>query len=96
MLANTGNGVVVLAKKGNRLMAENSKGSAQPGRRSTSKTKGLTPDQSLEILQAAIHKCRDCGIDIKVSPFFGQEGPTVVIILAGVEIHDKYLRLADG
>lgn len=77
-------------------MVANSKSSAQSGKRSTSKTKGLTPDQSLEILQAAIHKCRDCGIDVKVSPFYGSEGPTVVVILAGIEIKDQYLRLADG
>lgn len=96
MLANTGNGGEDPERIGNPVMAENSKSSAPKGKRSTSKTKSLTPDQALEILQAAINKCEECGIDVKVSPFFGQEGNTVVVILTGVRIIDQLLRMDDG
>jgi hypothetical protein len=53
----------------------------------------LMPDQALEILQTAILQCQHAGISAKVALMMHQPEPTIVIVLAGVQLMDGRLVL---
>lgn len=77
-------------------MAENSEVSAKNGRKPTSRTEKVNPEQALEILQAAVNMCQQCGIGIGASRFFDAGKSGVVLVLRGVELDNDRLVLANG
>lgn len=62
----------------------------------TTRTKSLTPEMMLEILEEAVNRCKKSGITIGVSPFFADGTQGVVIVLEGVILgDDQHLHLVD-
>ena len=55
------------------------------------KTSGLTPDQSLEILQQAMLNCQAAGVPVSLSPFFHGGKTDAIIVLANVSVIDGKL-----
>ena len=91
-MANTGNGARDRAKKGHRLMEASSEYSQISDRKNTDKINPLTQGQELEILQSALVRCKKAGINVSVSPFYGQlQVPTVIVVLPGVDFVDGNL-----
>ena len=76
-------------------MVENSTSSTQAGKRRTSRTEPLTPEQALEILQQAVRECQQAGIKTGVSTLYRAGCTNVVIIaLENVSFCDGNLVLA--
>jgi hypothetical protein len=96
VLANTGNGDEDQARIGNLAMAEDLTSSAQSEKTNTGKTKNLTPDQALEILQQAALNCQHAGIDVKITTLYKDGVKSVVIILGSVAINVGKLVLANS
>lgn len=69
-------------------MAENSEPSPVNGKPNTRRTAKLTRGQALEIIQQAVINCQQAGITASISPFYGNGGQSVVIVLANCQIVD--------
>ncbi len=95
-MADTGNGGRVQAKKGNHVMAESSQSSTGSGRKRTTKTEPLTPDQALEILQQAVRECLQAGIKAGVSHLNHAGVQNTIIVLEGVDFVDGNFVLANA
>lgn len=67
-------------------MVESLAPSIQTDSQNTGKTSKLTPAAALEILQQAILNCQHSGIDARVAPLYQAATPSVVIVLANVNI----------
>jgi len=93
-MANTGNGEKAVEKTDNQPTAESSQPLTRRGKKPTSRTSALTPDLALEILQEAVIRCQQAGIQIGVSPFFDAGKRKVVIVLEGVDMVSDNLVLA--
>lgn len=77
-------------------MAENSTNSTQQGRKPTSRTKSLTPDQALEILQEAVIRCQQSGIKAGVREYHSAGSHGVEIVLLDVVLANGGLVLANA
>jgi hypothetical protein len=83
-----------VANNDNHPTVESSGSSAKNAKRPTSRTsKPIPAQQALDILQEAVLKCEQSGIDAKITPFWQHGQKSVVIVLANVTLEDSQLLL---
>ena len=70
--------------------------SAKSAKKSTTKTRKLTPGQELEILQTALSRCQEAGVELRLAPFYDGGYQSVVIVLENVGMVDGNLCLAEA
>lgn len=80
-----------MAKTDNQHTEANSESSAPSARKSTSRIVNLTPEAHLEILQEALRKCQEAGIEIMILPWHDPDNDleSVLITIAGVSLKDR-------
>lgn len=76
-------------------MEDGSQISQTSGRRRTTKTVPLSPDQALEILQQAVRECQQAGIRVGVSQLHHAGNRNTIIVLEEVDFVDGNLVLAN-
>lgn len=69
-------------------MAESSRSSAQSAKMSTRKTSNLSRDDLLEVLQEAIRRCQEAGVEIRVIEDDNEDGYGIVLAIPGVALVD--------
>jgi hypothetical protein len=75
--------------------AESLESSQPTGEKSTRKTRNITPEQALEILQQAVINCQHAGIIASIGPYYSYGQQSVVIVLANCQLIDGKLVSAD-
>lgn len=77
-------------------MVESSETSPKSGKRSTKQTAKLTPDEALQILQAAAANCQQAGISVRLAPIYEGGVRMVAIVVAGAELINGNLVTSTG
>ena len=77
-------------------MVESSETSTRKGKRNTKSTAGLTPDEALQILQAAAANCQQAGLSVRLAPIYEGGARMVAIVVTGVELQDGMLVTSTG
>lgn len=77
-------------------MVENSASSTQIGKRRTTKTESLMPEQALEILATALRECQQSGLKIGISTLHRAGNPNAIIVLELVDFVDGNFVLANA
>lgn len=77
-------------------MEASSQSSTASGKRRTTKTAPLTPEQALEILQQAVRECMQAGIKAGVSQLVHAGAQNTIIVLEGVDFVNGNFVLASA
>lgn len=96
MAVNIGSGAEDPAKIGSVHTEVNSMNSAQIEKQPTRKTSSLKLDDYLDILQEAIRRCQDAGLDVKILEPEHDKEDGIVLVLPGVALIGGRLVAING
>jgi hypothetical protein len=77
-------------------MVANSETSTQSEKASTKNGAKITPNEALQILQAAAQTCQQVGLTVRIVPIFDQGRRITAIVLEGTELVDGMLIASTG